>query len=192
MLTTVYFIRHAEPNYENHDDQTRELTAKGLADRKLVTDFLLDKNVTVALSSPYERAVATIEAFTTQVGLDIEVVADFRERKISDIWIADFGGFTEKQWADFEYKEGNGESLGEVQKRNIAALEITLEKHQGQTMIVGSHGTALSTIINYYDQTFGVADFEVLRPKMPHIVKFIFDGKNCQEIEQIDVFERAK
>jgi len=29
-MTTVYFVRHAQPNYENHDDMLRELTAKGL------------------------------------------------------------------------------------------------------------------------------------------------------------------
>ena len=41
-MTNVYFVRHAQPNYENHDDLTRELTEKGLQDRKLVTEFLRD------------------------------------------------------------------------------------------------------------------------------------------------------
>ena len=44
-MTNVYFVRHAQPNYENHDDLTRELTEKGLQDRKLVTEFLRDKEV---------------------------------------------------------------------------------------------------------------------------------------------------
>ncbi|MDQ0262636.1 2,3-bisphosphoglycerate-dependent phosphoglycerate mutase [Streptococcus dysgalactiae] len=30
MTTLLYFIRHAEPNYDNHDDVTRELTEKGI------------------------------------------------------------------------------------------------------------------------------------------------------------------
>ena len=38
-MTTVYFVRHAQPNYENHDDMLRELTAKGMEDRKLATRF---------------------------------------------------------------------------------------------------------------------------------------------------------
>ena len=29
-MTTVYFVRHAEPNYDNHDDMSRELSKKGL------------------------------------------------------------------------------------------------------------------------------------------------------------------
>lgn len=42
-MTNVYFVRHAQPNYENHDDLICELTEKGLQDRKLVTEFLRDK-----------------------------------------------------------------------------------------------------------------------------------------------------
>ena len=42
-MTTIYFVRHAQPNYENHDDMSRELSEKGLRDRALVTDFLRDR-----------------------------------------------------------------------------------------------------------------------------------------------------
>ena len=29
-MTTVFFVRHAEPNYDNHNDMIRELSSKGL------------------------------------------------------------------------------------------------------------------------------------------------------------------
>lgn len=50
-MTTVYFVRHAEPNYNNHNDELRELSPKGLKDRKLVTDFLSDKRTALCLLS---------------------------------------------------------------------------------------------------------------------------------------------
>ena len=53
-MTKVYFVRHAEPNYNNHNDALRELSEKGMEDRKLVTKFLADKNIDVVLSSPYK------------------------------------------------------------------------------------------------------------------------------------------
>lgn len=62
-MTTIYFVRHAEPNYVNRGDMSRELSSKGLQDRKLVTKFLLDKHIDVILSSPYKRAVDTIVDF---------------------------------------------------------------------------------------------------------------------------------
>ena len=63
MRTTVYFVRHAEPNYENHDDISRELSDKGLRDRKRVTNFLADKKIDVVVSSPYKRAIDTVFGF---------------------------------------------------------------------------------------------------------------------------------
>ena len=44
-MTKVYFIRHAEPNYSNHDDLLRELTPKGMEDRKIVTEYLSNKKI---------------------------------------------------------------------------------------------------------------------------------------------------
>ena len=82
MRTNVYFIRHAEPNYDNHDDMTRELSEKGLKDRVLVTEFLKDKQIDAVLSSPFKRAVDTVRDFAEKSGLEIEVVEDFRERRI--------------------------------------------------------------------------------------------------------------
>ena len=62
-MTRVYFVRHAEPNYDNHDDMLRELSPKGMEDRKLVTTFLSDKNIDVVLSSPFKRAVDSVADF---------------------------------------------------------------------------------------------------------------------------------
>lgn len=44
-MTILYFVRHAEPNYLNHDDRNRELSAKGLKDRELVSQYLSNKKV---------------------------------------------------------------------------------------------------------------------------------------------------
>ena len=188
-MTTVYFVRHAEPNYNNHDDRERELTEKGLQDRTLVTKFLEDKGVDVVLSSPYKRSVDTILDFAGKNSLEISYVDNFRERKIDSVWIEDFAGFSKKQWENFDFKLADGESLGEVQKRNIQALNHALKEYADKTIVVGSHGTALSTIINYYDTSFGYEDFEKIRTLMPWIVKFTFQDTECVGIEQYNLFE---
>ena len=71
-MTTVYFVRHCEPNYENHDDLTRELTLKGLEDRNLVTNYFADKSIDVVLSSPYKRAIDTVKSVAENNHLEIE------------------------------------------------------------------------------------------------------------------------
>ncbi len=188
-MTHVYFIRHAEPNYKNHDDQTRELTEKGMKDRVLVTDYLKDKMIDVVLSSPYKRAVDTVKDFADKYNLHIKSVHDFRERKIDSIWIEDFQTFTRRQWADFNYKYSDGEALNEVQKRNISALNAVLIEYQNKNIVVGSHGTSLSTIINYYDSSFGYDDFERIKSLMPWVVKFTFQNTDCIGIDKINLFD---
>lgn len=175
-MTQIYFVRHAEPNYRNHHDADRELSPRGLAERHLVTDFLLDKGVDAVLSSPYRRAADTIRPFAEAVRLPIEHVADFRERRVDSVWIDDFDAFSRRQWADFDYRLEDGESLREVQQRNIAALQRVLAEHEGQCVVIGGHGTAISTVLNYFDPSFGHAQFEAIRRQMPWIARLDFDG----------------
>ena len=187
-MTNIYFIRHAEPNYDNHDDLTRELSTKGMKDRELVTEYLSDKHVDIVLSSPYKRAVDTIAHFASMRDLPITTVHDFRERKIDSVWIDDFDAFTRNQWEDFDYKLTDGETLSEVQKRNILALQEVVEHQKEKTVIIGSHGTALSTIINFYVPQFGIEEFIRIKSIMPWIVHFAFSDSECVKIEEIDLF----
>ncbi len=189
METTICFVRHAEPNYANHDDMSRELSSKGLEDRRLVTKFIQDRHVDVILSSPFKRAIDTVADLAEVKGLPIEVVDNFRERRVDSVWIEDFNTFCKNQWADFNYKLADGECLKEVQNRNIAALNNVLESCEGKSVVIGSHGTALSTIINYYDKTFGYEEFEKIRNLMPWVVEFSFENKKCVAIGKCDLFE---
>ena len=124
VMTNVYFVRHAEPNYKNHDDELRELTSKGLKDRNLVTEFLLDKEIDIMFSSQYKRSKDTIQEFADMKNLEIFLIEDFRERKIDSVWIEDYNSFSKKQWEDFSYKLSDGECLEEVQSRNIWIFRV--------------------------------------------------------------------
>ncbi len=190
-ITVVYFVRHAQSNFDNHDDLTRELTVQGFRDRKLVTDFLSDKNIDVALSSPYKRAVDTIKEFTDIKNLPIQIIDDFRERKVGNEWIDDFNNFCKKQWENFDFKLFNGESLKDVQCRNICSLNNVLKIHNGKNIVVGSHGTALSTVINYFDNSFGYKEFNEIKNLMPWIVEFTFDDNKYVKIRKYNLFENT-
>ena len=193
----IYFVRHAEPNYENHDDLTRELTEQGRRDALLVTEFLKDKGIGAIWSSPYHRAIDTVKDFADKSDLNIDTDFDFRERKVGDGWLDDFDSFAEKQWADFAFALEHGESLGEVQKRNLKALNRVLEKaksmadNKEQNIAIGTHGTALSTIVNYFDPTFGYGDFQRIVDLMPWIVELDFEGERCVGVKEYDLFQKT-
>lgn len=187
-MTTVFYVRHAEPNYHNHADAARELSPKGLQDRKLVTQFLKEKQIDIVISSPFKRAVDTIREFAESAGLEIALNDAFRERKVGSEWIDDFTAFSQKQWQDFSYRLPDGECLKEVQERNLLALQGVIHKHKGKQIVIGGHGTALCTILNHYDSSFGYASFEEMKGKMPWIVEFQYDDAlQCCKICKYDL-----
>ncbi|WP_273702671.1 histidine phosphatase family protein [Thermoanaerobacter sp. A7A] len=127
--------------------------------------------------------------FANKVNLPVITVPDFRECKVDSEWIDDFDSFARQQWQDFNFKLSDGESLSEVQQRGIAALKKVLENYKNQNIAIGTHGTILSTIINFYDKSFGYNEFNEIKHVMPWIVKFEFDGDKCIEIEKINIFK---
>ncbi|GHV12702.1 phosphoglycerate mutase [Clostridia bacterium] len=193
-MTTIYFVRHAEADNTERDGAIRPLTTKGMADRAAVTAYLQDKAIDYILSSPYKRAVDTITDFADRNGFTIETVYDFRERKSDSDWVrdTDFWPFIERQWNDFSYKLSDGECLTEVQERNIKAVNEVLVRFSNKNVVIGTHGTALSTIINYYDNSYSFQDFLAMVNILPWAVKMKFDGKNCVSIEKIDVLEKTQ
>lgn len=189
METNIYFVRHAQPDYSNKDEMLRPLTEKGMADTKLVTKTLKDKNIEAVYSSPFKRAFETVKDLAVSMGLEINVVEDFRERKVDNVWVDDFRAFSRSQWEDFNFKLDCGECLREVQERNIAALYDVLKRNPGRNIAVGSHGTALSTIINYFNPAFRHDDFWAIVDKMPYIMCFKFNNMEYAGMDEIELLE---
>lgn len=184
MMTKIYFVRHAEPDIKIKDDMARPLTERGIIDSIKIKNYLENKSISRIYSSPFKRAVDTIKSFADLIGLEIRLVYDLRERNIGT-WIDDFTNFAMRQWEDFGYKLEGGENLKEVQVRNINALYEILEKNRGENIVVGTHGTALSTIIKYFNPNFGYEDFERIRPIMPYIIRFEFDGAEFVSMKEL-------
>lgn len=99
-MTKVYFVRHAKPDFSVKDDLIRPLTEEAINDCRKVTEFLSDKNITKVFSSPYKRSFDTIKDFAESLKLKINIIEDFRERKISNEWIEDFN--KEFDYIEFE------------------------------------------------------------------------------------------
>lgn len=56
----------------------------------------------------------------------------------------------------------------EFRERKISDgwIENILDECSGKTIVIGTHGTSLSTIINKYDNTFTNSEFEKIKNKM--------------------------
>ena len=113
-MTYVYFIRHAQSDKSFHGESERPLTKDGFFDCEKVSEALKDKGISHIISSPYTRAVQTVEPLAKTLALPIEIDGDLRERSAGK-WHSDsFFDFVQKQWEDFDYRIDDGESLSTI------------------------------------------------------------------------------
>lgn len=179
-MTRAYFVRHAQPDNTVRDDRNRPLTDEGKNDTRAVAELLKSRNVGFIASSPYIRAIDTVGLYSLWTGLDVNIYEDLRERNAGS-WQGDnFFDYIEKQWADFDYHIMDGECLREVQERNIRALKQILSEHDGESIAIATHGTALSTILNYYYPEFDFNCFKKIVDFMPFIIRLDFDGEKLK------------
>lgn len=189
-MTKVYFVRHAEPVHAHEDDRTRPLTAEGLADRKIVLETLKDKRIDVFYCSPYVRSMATIEEAAAFFEKEILTDERLREREKGNEGNSS-GNVLKMRWADFSFHEEGGESIGMVQKRNVEALQEILSANEGKNIVIGTHGTALSSILNYYNPEFDCDDFLRIVDWMPYIIELDFEEQECVSVTEHAYVEKT-
>ena len=190
-MTKIYFVRHAQPEHAWEDDRTRPLTGEGGRDSAIVFEFLKDKHIDAFYSSPYKRSVDTIADSADFFGKDIITDEDLREREKGEN--GNNHGMFRKRWDDHNYHEEGGESIAMVQKRNMRALTEILRDNIDKEVVVGTHGTALSTILNFYDKSFGCDDFLRIVDRMPYVIELDFEGdKLVGKVEHCYVLKELK
>ena len=117
MKNTYYFIRHAHSIY-TPDEINRPLSDKGQASLAQL-DFLADKSITAIYSSPYCRAIQTVEPFAQSLKLAIQTDKRLIERKLSSQAITDqdFEEALMKLWSRPTFSLVDGESNQQAQQR---------------------------------------------------------------------------
>lgn len=194
IMTRIYFVRHAEPVHSHADDRTRPLTEAGMQDTALVLETLRDKHINVFYCSPYQRSMDTIRSAAQWYGLPIQTDERLRERQAGqggNQWNG-LGNQSplHKRWADFTWAEPGGETIGSVQARNVAALFDILEANPDKNIVIGTHGTALSSILNFFNPHFGVEDFLRIVDWMPYIIELDFDGQKLVGMQELAHIEK--
>lgn len=187
-MTKVFFVRHAQPLHEHSDDRTRPLTEEGIIDASIVLETLKDKEIDAFYCSPYKRSKDTIKQ--TAEYYKMEILTDERLREREKGANGNNHGMFQKRWEDHEYHEEGGESIRMVQSRNIEALKEILGNNSGKNIVVGTHGTALSSIMNFYKPEFGCNDFLRIIDWMPYIVELDFEGQELVDVKELAYIEK--
>ena len=148
-MTTFYLVRHAHSKWE--PNEYRPLSIHGLEDTKRVADVLQNYPVRAIYSSPERRAFQTISPLAEQLGIQIEIETDLRERKLGDEVSEDFFGAVEATWRDPSFAHPGGESSIDAQNRGLAVLKRLQATHPNEAVILSTHGNLMALILQTFD-----------------------------------------
>jgi 2,3-bisphosphoglycerate-dependent phosphoglycerate mutase len=106
----------------------------------------------------------------THLGLPIVTDPELRERLISPSWMSDFRDVWRRSWENFSYALEGGETSLACRDRVTAAVYRIVRRHRGRTVVIGSHGNAISLFVSAFTPGYGIKDASALRnPELLHV-----------------------
>ncbi|MRN56107.1 histidine phosphatase family protein [Paenibacillus monticola] len=187
MTTYIYFVRHSESSKSEGNERTRGLTDKGKLDSRKITELLKNEEIDTFISSPYSRAMMTIEEVAQQSGKEILVFEDLRELVFSreDMVIPDKEVYSlvNKMFMDPNYKEPYGESINDCQRRSVARLKEIIKNYKGQKIAIGTHGLVMTLMMRYFDDQYGY-EF-LMKTSKPDVYRLEFNGEELVNTQRI-------
>ncbi|HDR7947797.1 TPA: histidine phosphatase family protein [Bacillus toyonensis] len=182
-MTTIYFVRHAHSTYTK-EERERPLSEKGHCDAENVTRLLKDGHIDVVISSPYKRAIQTVQGIANTYNVSIQIEEDLRERLLSSEPVEDFNDAIENVWEDWTFAYEGGESNDVAQKRAILCMQNILEKYKGKNIVIGTHGNIMVLLMNYFDSKYDFQFWKIIQ--MPDVYKLTFDNNRFISAERIE------
>lgn len=176
----VILVRHAEPvppgsaGWEDRDDD-RPLTEEGQRAAEELAHELEAFQLHAVYSSPYARAVATVEPTARRRMMKVNVLPDFRERRLTHEQLDDWRDHLQRSWEEPDYRLPGAESSREAQVRARAQLDLLRSRHAaGGSVLVGSHGNLISLLLATLEDGVDF-DFHLAMP-MPAVYHLQHDG----------------
>lgn len=148
-----------------------------------MAEALNEEKIDHVLSSPYKRAIQTVEGLAEELDQEIECYEDFKERLLSNEPLLDFESAIARVWEDEQFAFPGGESNRDAQKRGVAQLTEVLERYEGKRVAIGMHGNLMVLIMNYFDASYHVGFWQKLQ--MPDIYCLSFEGTELVAVKQI-------
>ncbi|MCZ8537166.1 histidine phosphatase family protein [Paenisporosarcina quisquiliarum] len=186
MSTVVYMVRHGESPKEGNE-RTRELTEKGYLAAQRITDILKDEKIDAVVSSPYIRSILTVEKLAQQLGKEVLVFEDLKEKIFSSenkrLADKELNTILEKSFFDSNFSLKGGESNADCQKRAIKVLKELLDTLRNKKVVIGTHGAIMTLMMGYFDSTY---DLNFLHStSKPDIYRMEFNEQELLNVQRI-------
>ena len=182
--TRIYLLRHAESERSpDVPEPDWPLSGNGRTQANDLVPILAALLISAVYSSPYPRAADTVRPFADQAGLDVNLIQDLRERRLTSGLAprTRWREWLERAWADFDWAPPSGESSAQCQHRVAASLLGLATDHPGESVLAASHGNAIALFLNSIDESFGFQEWEKLRNPDLFVITYSGDGPKSFE-----------
>ncbi|EEK79240.1 Phosphoglycerate mutase [Bacillus cereus R309803] len=195
MKTTVYVTRHGETEWNvakrMQGRQNSALTENGMLQAKQLGDRMKDLSIHAIYSSPSERTLHTAELIKGEREIPIIVDEHFYEINMG-IWEGQTIDDIERQYPDeiqlfwYEphlFQSTSGENFEAVHKRVIEGIQLLLEKHKGESILIVSHAAAAKLLVGHFAgiEIANVWDDPFMHSASLSVIEFDDD---CSEVKQ--------
>ena len=167
MVNYFYLIRHAHADWE--PDENRPLSARGKRDAIRVAEVLSAYPVTKIYSSPYRRALQTVEPLAIRLDIPVQIVPELCERNLGRALLGDFDSAVQATWRDPNFSHPGGETNAAAQERGISVVNKLQVEYPGVEIVLSTHGNLMALVMQYFDPEI---DFTFWRSlTMPDVYK---------------------
>jgi len=161
-----------EPHSSHAVDNDRPLFEEGgLAADNLAATFA-HRRIGAVFSSPSRRATQTVEPTAEAHGLELHIVSDLRERRVSgdDLEPAAFREALERSRTDPSFSLPGGESATDVLDRALRAMTRIHSETPNGIAVAATHGGIISILRWHVGESFTVD--EALNEPTPNVYDF--------------------
>ncbi|WP_318240746.1 histidine phosphatase family protein [Sporosarcina gallistercoris] len=113
------------------------------------------------MSSPYKRAIQTVQPLANQLNVEIEMNSQLEERVLSSESLSDWMEKLRETFDDRSLKFEGGESSEDAASRIVEVVESALKSEYEHTVVV-THGNLLALLLNHYDKQFSFDEWKNL------------------------------
>lgn len=173
-MKQILLIRHCKASGQ---EPSARLTAEGQLQAEQLVEFLTERHIDYILSSPFDRAIATIHPLAQKRNLKIHIDDRLCERVLSSNPLPDWMEKLSESFMDLDLKFPGGESSREAMIRGVSVIHELIERQEKHIAVV-THGNLLSLILKYYNDRYGFNEWSSLTN--PDVYELVISNDEIQ------------
>jgi 2,3-bisphosphoglycerate-dependent phosphoglycerate mutase len=174
----LYLVRHSKAAGQAPN---APLTTEGISQAGALDEFLSSIEVGQIVSSPFARALRSIEPLSNRLGIEVKLDDRLIEAALSTIDYPDWLDKLRETFIDFALSFEGGESSQAATDRAIAAVNDALKSDADPTIVV-THGRLLTLILKHFDSKYGFEEWRDLTT--PDVFRIAINDRYSQ-VERI-------